>query len=206
MLTSRFIARFGLRVGLLAMPLVVILSLGILAFSGNLGASLFFVFAISAFAKLVNVAFGFSLSQSANAIVYQSLPDTVRGRVQATAEGIVQPIAIGIAGLSLLALTAGLKFSYIGLAYVFVGLGIAWLIVIFLLSGNYVQALTRVITKRRLGDDANVLADPASITLLRNRLHDPHPGVVIYATKQTRSAGWSGCHHRTPESDSTSCA
>ncbi len=179
--TSRVIARFGLRVGLLAMPLLVILSLGILALSGSLGASLLFVFALGAFAKLSNVAFGFSLSQSANAIVYQSLPDTVRGRVQATAEGIVQPIAIGIAGLSLLALTAGLKFNYIGLAYVFIGLGIAWLIVIFLLSGNYVQALTQVITKRRLGDSANVLAEPASIALLRDRLQDSHAGVVIYA-------------------------
>ena len=180
-MTSRVIARFGLRVGLLAMPLLVILSLGILALSGSLGASLFIVFAVGAFAKLSNVAFGFSTSQSANAIVYQSLPDTIRGRVQATAEGIVQPLAVGLAGISLLALTAGLKFSYIGLAYVFVGLGVAWLIVIFFLSGNYVQALTRVITKRRLGDDANVLADPASISLLRSRLQDTHSGGVIYA-------------------------
>ena len=179
--TSRVIARFGLRVGLLAMPLLVILSLGILALIGSLGASLFIIFAVSAFAKLSNVAFGFSTSQSANAIVYQSLPDTIRGRVQATAEGIVQPLAVGLAGISLLALTAGLKFSYIGLAYVFVGLGVAWLIVIFFLSGNYVQALTRVITKRRLGDDANVLADPASVALLLSRLQDAHSGVAIYA-------------------------
>ncbi|HLO18074.1 MAG TPA: MFS transporter, partial [Anaerolineales bacterium] len=83
--SGRVITRLGLRAGMLAMPLAVILSLGLLALSGTLGASLFFVFALSAFAKLINVAFGFSLSQSANAIVYQSLPDTVRGRVQATA-------------------------------------------------------------------------------------------------------------------------
>ncbi len=179
--TSRLIARFGLRVGLVSMPLLVILTLGILALSGSLGVSLFFVFVLGSLAKLINVALGFSLSQSANAIVYQSLPDTIRRRIQAIAEGIVQPIAIGIAGLSLLALTAGLKLNYAGLAYVFVGLGIAWLVVIFLLSGNYVQALTRVITRRRLGEDANVLADPASIAILRDRLHDNHTGVVIYA-------------------------
>jgi ATP/ADP translocase len=180
-LSSRFIARFGLRAGLLAMPLAVTLTLGLLAVSGNLGAPLFFAFVLGAFAKLINVAFGFSLSLSANAIVYQSLPDPLRARVQATAEGIVQPMAVGFAGITLLALTAGLKFNYIGLAYVFVGLGIAWLIVIFLLSGNYVRALTRVITKRRLGDDASVLADPASIALLKERLHDGHAGIVIYA-------------------------
>jgi len=32
-----------------------------------------------------------------------------------------------------------------------------------------------------LGDDINVMADPASVMLLRNRLHDPHAGVAIYA-------------------------
>jgi len=180
-LTSRVIARFGLQIGLVAMPLVVILSLSVLALGGSLGASLFFVFAVGTFTKLVNAAFGFSLSQSANAIVYQSLPDTIRGRVQATAEAIVQPIATGIAGLSLLALTVGLKFNYIGLAYVFIGLGVLWLVVIYWLSTSYVPALTRVITKRRLGDNANVLADPASIAILKERLHDRHVGIVIYA-------------------------
>jgi ATP:ADP antiporter, AAA family len=180
-LTGRIIARFGLRTGLVAMPLLVILTMGILALSGSFGASLFFAFAMSAAAKLINVAFGFSLSQSANAIVYQSLPDTARGRVQTAAEGIVQPIAVGLAGITLLALTAGLKFTYVGLAYVFVGLGVVWLAVIFLLSGNYVQALTRVITRRRLGDNVNVLADPDTLALLRDHLQDAHPDIVIYA-------------------------
>jgi hypothetical protein len=181
LLTSRIIARFGLRVGLLGMPLAVILSLGVLALSGSLGASLFFVFLLGALGKLLNVAFGFSLSQSANAIVYQSLPDSIRPRVQATAESIVQPIAIGIAGLSLLGLTSGLKLGYTGVAYVFLGIGAAWLAVIFLLSRGYLGALTRVITRRRLGDDANVLADPASVSLLKQRLQDSYPAVSIYA-------------------------
>lgn len=180
-LTSRIIARFGLRVGLAAMPLLVIFTMSILALSGRLGVSLFAIFLMGAFAKLVNVALGFSLSQSANAIVYQSLPDSRRARVQTVAEGIVQPIAVGLAGITLLGLTAGLKLNYVDLAYVFVGLGLVWLAVIFLLSREYVQALTRVITKRRLGDNVNAMADPVSLALLRDRLQDAHPGVVIYA-------------------------
>lgn len=180
-LSSRIIARFGLRAGLLLMPMAVILGLGVVAVSGSLGAPLFFVFALSALTKVMNVAFGFSLSLSANAIVYQSLPDTIRGRVLATAEGVVQPIAVGLAGTSLLLLTDGLKFNYVGIAYVFVGLGVLWLVVILSLSGNYVRALTQVITKRRLGEDASILIDPASIALLKERLHDSHAGIVIFA-------------------------
>lgn len=180
-LNGRIIRRFGLRSGLVGMPMLVTFTLGSLAISGSLGGTLAIVFALGALAKLINVAFGFSLSQSANAIVYQSLPDTVRIRVQATAEGIVQPIAIGLAGISLLALTAGLKFDYLGLSYVFLGLAVVWLIVIFLLSGGYVGALTQAITKRRLGESPTVLADPACLALLENRLQDPHPGVALYA-------------------------
>lgn len=183
-INSRVIARFGLKVGLLAMPVLVTVCLAVLAFGGSLGAPLLLVFALGTFAKLTNVALGFSLSQSANAIVYQSLSETIRKRVQATAEGVVQPVAIGVAGLTLLALTAGLKFNYIGLAYTFIALGSAWLIVILLLSGNYVNALTQAITKRRLGESPTILPDPDSVALLRARLHDPHPGVAVYALTQ----------------------
>ena len=181
LLTGRIIGRFGLRAGLAGMPLLATFAIGALAAGGGLGGTLRIVFGLAALAKLVNVAFGFSLSQSANAIVYQSLPETVRGRVQATAEGVIQPIAIGLAGISLLALTAGLKLNYLGVSYVFLGLAVVWLVVIFLLSGGYVNALAQVITKRRLGESPTVLADPASIALLKSRLQDPHPGAALYA-------------------------
>ncbi len=183
-LTGRIIGRFGLRTGLIGMPLAVTVIVGVLALSGTLGAALAIVFAVSAFAKLINGAFGFSLSQSANAIVYQALPDQQRARAQATAEGIVQPIAVGLAGLSLLFLTGGLHFGYVGVSYVFIGLAVAWLIVIVLLSRGYVQALTQAITRRRWSDAPNVLPDPTSVALLQARLSDPHPGTAIYAMNQ----------------------
>jgi CRP-like cAMP-binding protein/ATP/ADP translocase/HEAT repeat protein len=180
-LTGRILRRFGLRVGLAGMPLLVTLAIGALAITGNLGGTLVLLFGLSALAKSVNVALNYSLSPSADAIIYRSLPETVRGRVQATAVGIVKPVAIGLAGISLVVLITGLKFDYLGLSYVFLGLAAGWLIVIFLLSGDYVSALTQAITKRRLGESPTVLSDPASVALLQSRLHDPHPGAAIYA-------------------------
>jgi len=180
-LTGRIIRRFGIRVGLISMPVLVSLAVGGLALSASLGAALTLVFAISALAKLINDALGFTLSISASALVYKSVPDNMRERVQTTAEGIVQPLAIGAAGIALLALTAGLGFDYLKLSFVFLALAVLWILAILLLSGKYVGALTQIITKRRLGDDAGALADPASIALLKDRLHDVHAGVVIYA-------------------------
>jgi len=72
---------------------------------------------------------------------------------------------------------------------VFIGLGIAWLMVILRLSGKYISALKQAITRRRLGDSPFVLADPDSIALLRSRLQDAHPGVVIYALDRLEALG-----------------
>ena len=180
-LTSRIISRFGIRAGLLGEAASVAVILGLLAIIGSLNGPVAVVFVLASLAKLVNTALGFSLSQTAYTLLYQALPDSIRTRAQAIADGIGQPIASGIAGISLLALMSGLKFDYLRLTYVYLGLATGLLIIIVLLSKDYVRALTQAITKRRLGEIPIALADPASIALLRNRLHDPHPGAAIYA-------------------------
>lgn len=180
-LTSRIIRRFGLRAGLLGEALPVTVLVGLLAITGRLGGSLVIVFALATLAKLVNVALGFSVSQSAYLMLYQPLPNAERDRVQATAEGVLQPIASGFAGILLLTLTSGLSFNYLRLSYVYLGFAAGLIIVISLLSGGYLQALTQAITRRRLGDDIHALADPASIALLKERLRDTRAGIVIYA-------------------------
>jgi hypothetical protein len=186
-LSARVIGRFGLRAGLISEVVIVTSVLGLMVVAGSLGGGLTIVFALAALAKLLTVALGFSLSQSAYAIVFQPLPTSVRARAQATADGIFQPIASGMAGIGLLALTTGLDFDYLGLSYVYLGLGIGLLVVIWVLSGSYVHALTQAITKRRLGESPDVLPDPASLALLRSRLYDPHPGVALYALHRLES-------------------
>ena len=180
-LTSRIIARFGLRAGLMIEMVAVSLIIGLVVINGRLGGNVAIVFFLVAFAKLLNVGLGFSLSQTAYSIVFQPLPTTTRGSVQAAADGIFQPIAGGLAGLGILALTSGLKFNYLGLSYVYLGFAIALIIVIVLLSRRYVIALTQAITKRRLGESPTAIADPASVSLFRRHLQDPHPGRAIYA-------------------------
>jgi HEAT repeat protein len=180
-LTSRIIGRFGIRAGLLgeAVPATVII--GLLAISGNLSVTLTVMFFLAALAKLINVALGFSLSQTAYTILYQALPDSIQARARVIGDGILQPVASGVAGISLLILTTGLSFNYLSLSYVYLVVAAGLLIIISLLSRGYVKALTQVITKRRLGESSTVIADPASVTLLQRRLQDPHPSVAMYA-------------------------
>ncbi|MGE5248787.1 MAG: cyclic nucleotide-binding domain-containing protein, partial [Bacteroidota bacterium] len=51
----------------------------------------------------------------------------------------------------------------------------------------------------RLGDDANVVADPASLALLRSRLQDAHPGVVIYALTRLEALDEHAVVHELPD-------
>ena len=165
-LTSRIIARFGLRAGLFIEVIAVTLVIGVVVINGGLGGNVAVAFFLVAFAKLLNVGLGFSLSQTAYGLVFQPLPATIRGSVQAAADGIFQPIAGGLAGLGILALTSGLDFDYLGLSYVYLGFAIVLIIVIVMLSARYVPALTQAITKRRLGESPTAIADSASIALL----------------------------------------
>ncbi|MGE5373738.1 MAG: HEAT repeat domain-containing protein, partial [Bacteroidota bacterium] len=187
LLSSRIIGRFGIRIGLLIESLFVAMLVGSLAVTGGLNGTVFVVFLLATSAKLVNAALGFSLSSTAKGISFQPLPDTIRGNVRATATGIITPVASGLAGLSLLVLIQGFKFTYLELSYVYLVIAAGLLVVIFVFGGRYVTALTQAISRRHLGEAVDTLADPASVGLLKKYLHDPRPGMALFALTRLES-------------------
>lgn len=180
-LTHRILGRYGLWAGLLVEPVVVTVSIAALAISGSMGGAVAILFWLATLSKLTSVALGFSLSQSAALVAYQPLTGDQRGRVQTLAEGIVQPLAIGVAGLMLLLLNSLLGLKAVGLAFVFLVIAIPWIIIIILLVRQYPAALAQAIAKRRWGEASLSLLDQASLDILQRGLRDPHPGAAIYA-------------------------
>ncbi len=180
--TAPVVRRYGLWGGLLIMPVVVTALVGILAVSGSLGASAFMLFGLATLAKLINVGVGFGLDQPAHSILYKPLPGHQIGRVPIIAEGIVQPLAVGSAGLILLIFGqlpgAG---GAIGMSYLFVVTGVIWVVITIMLIRVYRTALSDALAKRQLGDLPRVLLDQSSIALLNRYLRDPYSGTVIYA-------------------------
>jgi ATP:ADP antiporter, AAA family len=172
--------RYGLQVALLAMPVVCGVAVGALAIAGNFGQT-DLLFWLAVFARLINVAWGFSLSQSALVLSYQPLPSDRRGQIQTLAEGIVQPIAIGVAGLALLGLNTVLGLRAIELSWFFVGIITLLCAVIVLMNRQYPQVLSNALARRQWGGGTTMApADQASLNLLRAALHSPHPATVIY--------------------------
>ncbi len=119
LLSSRILQRRGLRAGLILMPLLVTALIAAVALFGALGAAVVVSLAFATLAKVANVSLGFSVSQSANSVMYQALPGAERARVQTVAEGIVQPISIGIAGVLLLVLNTWLNLGAIRIGFIF---------------------------------------------------------------------------------------
>lgn len=183
-LTGRIIRQFGLRIGLLAMPAVVTACTVLLAAAGWLGAPLPALFWLATIAKTLNLALGFSLSLASSTLLYQPILGSARNRTQTIAEGIVQPLAIGVAGLLLLLFNTTLHFNAVGLSTVFLLIALAWLWVILRLSREYPHVLSEALVTRSLGESTTLLFDPAGIAHLRSSLKSPHAGVVLYSLNQ----------------------
>ena len=188
--TGRIISRFGLRAGLLTTPLLTTFSLAMLAATGTIDPSrTFLLFSFAVAGKFINEGLGFSLDQSAFAITYQPLAEKERTRAQTIAEGIVQPLAIGLAGGILLVLNTLFRFSAIQLGYVYLILALAWLGIGVALVRAYPHALTQALYRRRFGEKGIDLQDKASLEVVEAALHSQHPAEVLYALDVLEESG-----------------
>lgn len=181
-LTGRIISRFGLWAGLLTTPLALILSMsgfaGIGFFASTWTLGLFW-FAVAG--KFNNEGLGFTLDQSASSILYQPISDSLRPKARAIGEGIVQPAAIGIAGLLLTLLSNVLKFDVIQLALVYLILAIAWLALSMILAGAYPKQLIEAINKRRFKREELINVEEINAEVLYKSLKSNYEGTIIYS-------------------------
>lgn len=190
LLTGRIISRFGLRAGLLATPILTIFFIAALAVTGTLNPSLALIlFWLTVAGKFANEGFGFSLNQTASTLLFQPIAENDRIRVQTITEGIIQPLAIGLAGGLLLLFNTILKFNAIQLSYIYLLAGAAWTGICIALIRAYPHALTDALHKRRFGDNSILLADLASIEIIHNALKSPHTSEVLYALELLEKSG-----------------
>ena len=156
----------------------------LLAFGGSAGWSTGFLFWTATAARTLNIALGFSLSQAMGSLLFQPLQGQVRGAAQTISEGIVQPLAIGLAGVILLIFNTTLGLDAVGLAYVFLVVAIPWFWSIFALARQYPLVMSDALKKRALGESTTVLFDSSALELLRHALRQPQSGQALYALNQ----------------------
>src|SRR5690606_35136740 len=178
--TSRVLRRSGLAAGLLALPVLVTVAAFAIAAGGTLGVPALVLFWLATAAKLSNVAIGFSLTQTSHNVMYQALEGRARERVQTIAEGIVQPVAIGVAGGALLLLTAVAGLGSVGLAWVLTPVAALWVVLSLRVVAAYPRALAQTVKGRRWSEGRLAPLDAAALSLLRANLQDERPGPVLF--------------------------
>jgi AAA family ATP:ADP antiporter len=180
-LSGPVISRYGVRVGLLVLPVALTASTASMAVAGTFVGLIALLFGLATLSKLLNVALDSSIDQPARTILFQPLSADQRLRAQTAMEGIVYPIGIGVAGLLLWLLNRLFAFQALQLAYVLLFILAAWILVAIRLGREYPVMLTRALSKRRLDGTELSLVDGSSVAVLQHALQSPHPGAVIYS-------------------------
>jgi HEAT repeat protein len=175
------LTRFGLRTGLLALPVALsVATMLLLLLGGPLNIALA-VFGGAALARFLGSVLQPSLQRSAQMVLYQPLPSDQRLRVQATVEGTIEPIATGVAGLLLLGLSLVGGTATLLLAGLILAISLGWIVVVLRTSAEYRQALSRALSRRLVEGGALTFDDAASRELIERALASPLAGEVVYA-------------------------
>ena len=180
-LAGFIVNRFGVRVGLFVLPVllfVVMLAFSVVGAGWGLVPLLFW---LATLGRVLDLGLLFSVDQTAQSILYQPLPASERARVQTIDNGIIRMVAVGLAGGSLLLLNQVLAFDVVRLAFVLLAIIVGWLALSFLTSRAYPRALTAALARRRLTGVTLSLEDNDTVLALKESLRNPNPGPALYA-------------------------
>lgn len=152
LLAGPLLRRFGLRLGIVANPAVVmLLAAAMLVSATRAGAGSLVLFALVASARIADVALTDGVTRASLNTTFQVLRVEDRLAIQSMVEGAGLPLAIGVTGVVLFALrTAGASVAVI--IGVTVAVCVAWTVAAILLYRDYARALVEALGHRLLRD------------------------------------------------------
>ncbi|MGZ3453304.1 MAG: Npt1/Npt2 family nucleotide transporter [Polyangiales bacterium] len=182
LISGRVIRRFGVGAGLLALPVAMVIGsvgMGVVSRVPD-GMQLFFsiIVATKALEEILRVSF----QVPSYRLLYQPLRPSERLRAQAIRESMVEPLAVGLSGLALLALTRALGLHSTTIAWFVGGTAALWILLSARLKRAYASALQVALSRRHL-DGGVVLFDAESAKVLERGLASVHPGEVVLSLR-----------------------
>lgn len=181
LLAPWLLRRFGVRGGLLVLPVLLLLGSLATVLLGGLGGPADLLFWLVVGNKIIDQSFRYTLDKTTFVTLFQPLPARQRLRVQAGLEGMVEPLAGGLAGLLLFALIQGLGFGAVGITAVILGVACVWTGLVAVQYRGYLGSLRTALAGRRVSAERLSLDDPQSRALLRQGLRSARAGEVIYS-------------------------
>jgi CRP-like cAMP-binding protein len=162
--------------------LLVLLCLAMLGAGMSAGEGVL-LFVLAAATRLIDVAAMGAVNQPALNLTYQPLPASLKMSVQTIAEGIMQPLAIGFAGLLLLILRQGIGFTSTQLAIVALAIVGLWCLCATRLGASYRQRFAALLKARAYesSSETKLPIDKAAIAVLSDAARSGEPAAALYA-------------------------
>ena len=179
LVVGRLLERRGLLASLLALPAAVALGVTLVALGGAMGGAAMIVAGLMALTRMLDQVLRDSFERNTLLVLYQPLPMRERLRTQTAVEGIVGPVAGGIAGLLLLVLMKGLGTPVAPLLALLLVLVTLWMAIAVSVRHEYTRVLGRALEDRRLVAAPDAFRDPAARALLVRRLRSDRPREVL---------------------------
>lgn len=194
LLVSRpLLERFGIRTGLLVLPLVQLLCTLLIVANGALGDSdSALVFWLVIANQGVYKTLKHPIDNPAFKVLYQPLRAEQRLAAQISVEVIFTPLTIGIAGGIMLLMSTLIRYDPVRFAYVLLANFALWTLVARRGSRAYQGALHEVLRRRIVDDAPFTLNDATSVALLRSKLVGGTPAEVIFALHLLERAEYAG--------------
>jgi len=174
-LSGRLLSRYGVGLGLMAIPVLALI--GTSSLLVTLSFSVAIAFIILLVLKLLNEAFDISILTPSFRIIYQSIPVSQRMRVMAFRETIIEPIAMGLAGVLLLlsSMIEGVEM----VCYAIIVICIIWVVLAKILKVQYVDALKKLLNRRQVITDETFLENIDTTIFLKGLKSDNEVEVIF---------------------------
>lgn len=146
--TGRLISKYGLKLGLSALPIMMFFSTFLASLSGTLYGVTAMFFSFVLLSKLFERALRSSINDPAFQILYQPIPQEERFLYQSRIEGIPKALGNTLAGIVLLIMTSIKGLNIIHFNYVFLIILAYWIRLAFLQFKSYRNKLQEAIDKK----------------------------------------------------------
>lgn len=160
--SGRLLSQFGLKVGLLVLPVLLALTAGFAVAIGGFGLGAAHFFVVVALAKLFAVVARTSAFEPSFRVLYQPVPAADRLSYQSHVEGTAKQLAVGVVGVALLFFARDRNFDALKLFWGLVPILAAWVVVNVLTHREYrarlMQSLRSVTATRETADPVEALA------------------------------------------------
>jgi len=146
-LSGRLLSKYGIKLGLIALPLMMLFSTFLASLSGTFYGVTAMFFSFVLMTKLFERALRSSMNDPAYQILYQPLPPNDRLYYQSRIEGIPKALGNTLAGLVLLALTSISAINLVYFNYLFLIILLFWIKTAFEQFKTYRNKLQKVVAE-----------------------------------------------------------